>query len=96
MTNRTNRLIRMGKHRPLANVEQLTTQRLAEINSVIRGQKLDCRMDLKDLHVYDKLRDNIKPLILKNSNSFASKDTELGNTDTVRMRIDTGIADSIK
>ena len=50
-------------------------------------------MDLKDLHVYDKLRDNIEPLILKNSNLFASKDTELGHSDTVRIKIDTGIAE---
>ena len=63
---------------------------------MIKGQEFDSRMVLKDLHVADKYRDNIEPLILRNSDLFASKDTELGHTDTVRMKIDTGSADQIK
>ena len=53
-------------------------------------------MDLKVLHVADKYRDNIEPFISRNSDLFASKDTELGHRDNVRMRIDTGSADLIK
>ena len=96
VTNSTGKFIRIRRHGPIAKVEQLTGQGLAEVNSVIKGQKFDSRMDLKDLHVADKYRDNIEPLILRNSDLFASKDTELGHTDTVRMKIDTGSADPIK
>ena len=96
VTNSTGKFIRIRRHGPIAKVEQLTGQGLAEVNSVIKGQKFDSTMDLKDLHVADKYRDNIEPLILRNSDLFASKDTELGHTDTVRMKIDTGSADPIK
>ena len=96
VTNRTGKFIRIRRHGPIAKVEQLTGQGLAEVNSVIKGQKFDSTMDLKDLHVADKYRDNIEPLILRNSDLFACKDTELGHTDTVRMKIDTGSADPIK
>ena len=96
VTNSTGKFIRIRRHGPIAKVEQLTGQGLAEVNSVIKGQKFDSMMDLKDLHVADKYRDNIEPLILRNSDLFASKDTELGHTDTVRMKIDTGSADPIK
>ena len=96
MTNSTGKFIRIRRHGPIAKVEQLTGQGLAEVNSVIKGQKFDSRMDLKDLHVADKYKDNIEPLILRNSDLFASKDTELGHTDTVRMKIYTGSADPIK
>ena len=44
-------------------------------------------MDLKDLHVSDKYKDNKEPLILKHSDLFTSRDTELGHTDTVRMKM---------
>ena len=96
VTNSTGKFIRIRRHGPIAKVEQLTGQGLAEVNSVIKGQKFDSTMDLKDLHVADKYRGNIEPLILRNSDLFASKDTELGHTDTVRMKIDTGSADPIK
>ena len=96
MTNSTGKFIRIRRHGPIAKVEQFTGQGLAEVNSVIKGQKFVSTMDLKDLHVADKYRDNIEPLILRNSDLFASKDTELGHTDTIRMKIDTGIADPIK
>ena len=54
---------------------------------MIKGQKFDLRMDLKDLHVSDKYKDNKEPLILKHSDLFTSRDTELGHTDTVRMKM---------
>ena len=51
---------------------------------------------MKDLHVSEEFRDEIEPLIVRNSDLFASKDTELGHTDTVEMKIDTGNANPIK
>ena len=42
------------------------------------------------LHVPEKYRNRIEKLILKNKNLFASKDSELGHTDTVKMKVDTG------
>ena len=59
-------------------------------------QKFDSKVDLKDLHISEELRDKIEPLIIRNSDLFASKDTEPGHTDTVKMKIDTGNANPIK
>ena len=62
---------------------------------MIKGKKSDSRMDLKEIHISEKYRDNIESLILRNSDLFASKDTELQHTDTVRMKFDKGNADRI-
>ena len=48
MTHSTGKFIRIRRHRPQAKVEQLTTQGIAEANSVIKGQMFDSRVDLKD------------------------------------------------
>ena len=56
VTNSTGKFIRIRRHGPIAKVEQLTGQGLAEVNSVIKGQKFDSTMDLKDLHVAGKYR----------------------------------------
>ena len=45
VTNSTGKFIRIRRHGPIAKVEQLTGQGLAEVISVIKGQKFDSRMD---------------------------------------------------
>ena len=71
-------------------------QNVAKVISVMEGQKFDSNVDLKNLYVSEEFRDKIEPLIVRNSDLFASKDTELGNTDTVKIKIDTGNAIPIK
>ena len=61
----------------------------------MKGQKFDLKVDLKDLHISEELRDRTEPLV-RNSDLFASKDTEFGHTDTVKTKIDTGNASPIK
>ena len=61
----------------------------------MKGQKLNAEVVLKNLHVSKEYKDKIEPLIVRNSDLFASKDTELGHTDTVKMKIDTGNASQI-
>ena len=96
VTNNTNKFIKIFRHGVLAKVESLVNQNMAEVSSVMKGQKFDSKVDLKDLHVSEEFRDKIEPLIVRNSDLFASKDTELGHTDTVKMKIDTGNANPIK
>ena len=69
---------------------------MAEVSSVMKGQKFDTEVDLKDLHVSEEFRDKIEPLIVRNSDLFASKDIKLGHTDTVKKKTDTGNASPIK
>ena len=58
---------------------------MAELSSEMKGQKFDSKFDLKDLHVTEKFRDTIETLTVRNSDLFASKDTEFGHIDTVKM-----------
>ena len=60
---------------------------------MIKGQKFDSMMYLKDLHVSNKNIDNIEPLIFMSTDLFSSTYTELGHTDNVRIKINTANAD---
>ena len=51
---------------------------------------------MKDLGVSERYRSKIEKLIVKNQDLFASKNSELGHTDTVKMQIDEGNNDPIK
>ena len=51
---------------------------------------------MKDLDVPEEYRSRIEKLVLQNKDLFASKDSELGHTKTVKMQIDVGNNDPIK
>ena len=63
---------------------------VASVNSVIQNKNCETKLDLKDLDVPEQYRSKIEKLVLKNQNLFASKDSELGHTDTIKMQIDIG------
>ena len=61
---------------------------VANVNSIIQNKNCETKLDLKDLDVPEQYRSNIEKLVLKNQDLFASKDSALGHTDTVKMQID--------
>ena len=63
---------------------------VASVNSVIQNKNCETKLDLKDLDVPEQYRSKIEKLVLKNQDLFASKDSELGHTDTIKMQIDIG------
>ena len=61
-----------------------------QCSSVIQNKNCETKLDLKDLDVPEEYRSKIEKLVLKNQDLFASKDSELGHTDTIKMQIDIG------
>ena len=66
------------------------------INSVIKNNNFNKKLDLKDLDVPEEYRSIIEKLVWQNKDLFASKDSELGHTETVKMHIDVGQNGPIK
>ena len=89
LTNKTNRTIKVHRHAIVARVEK-ENQKLSEVNSILKTCKNHGNIDFNNLDVPEESRKVIQNLILRNSDIFASKDSELGHTDTVTMNIDTG------
>ena len=50
-------------------------------------QTVDNKINLNDLDVPDQFRSKIKRFILENKDLFASKDSELGHTDIVKIQV---------
>ena len=96
IVNSTNKFIKIHRHGLLARISGIQESNLKTINTVIQSEDQDNKIDLKELDVPDKYRSKIENLILKNQDLFASKDSELGHTDTVKMKIDTEKNDPIK
>ena len=96
IVNSTNKFIKIHRHGLLARILGIQESNLKTINTVIQSKDQDNKIDLKNIDVPDKYRSKIENLILKNQDLFASKDSELGHTDTVKMKIGTGTNDPIK
>ena len=79
----------------LANILGIQNN-VASVNSVIQNKNCETKLDLKDLDVPEQYRSTIQKLVLKNQDMFATKDSELGHTDTVEMQTDIGNSLPIK
>ena len=96
IVNQTNRHIKLYRHGLLARLSHVNESSIVNTCSVIQNASTDSKMNLNDLDVPEKYRSRIEKLVLRNKDLFASKDSELGHTDTVKMRIDTGDTKPIK
>ena len=89
IVNNTNKFIKICWHGLLAKISGIQNN-VASVNSVIQNKNCETKLDLKDLDVPEQYRSKIEKLVLKNQDLFASKDSELGHTDTIKMQIDIG------
>ena len=96
IVNQTNRHFKIYRHGLLAKIVPVHERNIINTCSVIKNGSTDSTINLKDLDVAEKYRCKIEQLVLKNKNLFASKDSELGHTDVVKMTIDTGDTKPIK
>lgn len=96
IVNETNRHFKIYRHGLLARVSPVNESNIINTCSIINNGSTDDKLNLKDLNVSEQYRSRIEKLILKNENLFASKDSELGHTDTVKMKVDTGSTKPIK
>lgn len=96
VVNNTNKTMRISRHAVVAKIEIITNTDLKNVNSVISNVSGDRQLNLGELSVPPEFRKDIEKLVIKNQDLFASKDSDLGHTDTVKMKIDTGDNDPIK
>ena len=95
IVNNTNKFIKIYRHYLLAKISGIQNK-VASVNSVIKNKPCNNTLDLKDLDVPEQYRSKIEKLVLRNQDLFASKDSELGHTDTVKMQIEVENHEPIK
>ena len=93
--NNTNKFIKIYRHGLLAKISGIQNN-VANENAVIKNKPCNDKLDLKDFDVPEQYRPKIEKLVLKNQDLFASKDSELGHTDTVKMQIEVENHEPIK
>ena len=87
VVNKTNKTMRIFRHGILAKLES-DFSKVTEGNSILKSPDVGDHLDLKDLDVTQEFHGDTERLILWNQDLFASKDTDLGHTETVQMKID--------
>ena len=95
IVNNTNKFIKIYRHGLVAKISGIQNN-VANVNSVMKNKPCNNTLDLKDLDVPEQYRSKIEKLVLRNQDLFASKDSELGHTDTVKMQIEVENHEPIK
>ena len=88
IVNSTNKAFRLKKGNVVARVYSLGEAKLCSVTEAY--ETAECNQTEADLSVPEKYKGAVERLIQKNSDLFADRDTELGQTDIIKMRIDTG------
>lgn len=100
VVNSTNKTIRLKRHCVIGKIEPISSQsNIVDVNTVCADtskQKPKSNINFQELVVPGKHRNLITKIIKENSDLFASKDSELSQTDTITMKIDTGDHKPIK
>ena len=88
--NETNKCYRLKRGSVIGKARSLDTCEINNVEPMEVDEPEEPQDDLKEIQVPLQHRRNITTLIQQNKDLFAKKDTDLGHTDTVKMRIDTG------
>ena len=99
IVNETNKTFRLRRGCVVGKAEQVPSESVIEINhqpSEVSEVSESKPNFLTDAVIPLEHRSKLVPLLEKNADIFAQKDTELGETDTVQMTIDTGDHPPIK
>lgn len=92
--NNTNQTITLKRGCPLAKLEKAGN--ITEITMPDKQNNKSSDVDLEQAHVPEEFKPKINKLLKRNRDLFVSDDKNLGRTDTVEMRIDTGTHEPIK
>ena len=99
IVNETNKTFRLRRGCVIGKAEQVPSESVIEINhqpSEVSEVSESKPNFVTDAAIPLEHRSKLVPLLEKNADIFAQKDTELGETDTVQMTIDTGDHPPIK
>ena len=89
LVNQTNKTIRLSKGCVVAKLEPDQQESVRNINSIINQTNLEQLDWSSDVDVPEEYKSRVVNFLKKNNDLFATKDSELGHTDTVKMKIDT-------
>ena len=97
IVNTTNRTYTVRKHCPVAKIEGLESQNIMSVSQGIHSLSTgESTVDFNQVDVPDEHKSKVIKLLQRNADIFASNDAELGHTDIIKMKIDTGNASPIK
>ena len=97
IVNNTNKFYKIHRHGLVARISSADDSDVCSVNSIFGNvQKSVNSVNMQDLDVSDQYRKRVENLILRNKDLFATNDSELGHTHTVKMKIDTGDHKPIK
>lgn len=97
ITNATNKTFRLRRGCVVGRASCLSSENLVSMSSQIDEVNEPLESDLlADVNVPPEHARRVKQLIKENSDIFAQKDTQLGQTDTLLFSVDTGDAKPIK
>lgn len=90
ITNSSNKTFKLKRGTVIGKIEPIKEQNLQGIHEIIKNpQHLD-NIKMEDIHVPPEFKGMVHELVNQHSHLFANSDTDLGHTNTVEMKIDTG------
>lgn len=98
IVNNTNRTLKLKKGCVIGKAELVYEQNMVSVKDKIQATKRCTNQtdNVSEVNAPDKHKPTITKLLKKNQDLFAAKDSDLGHTDTVKMKINTGDNSPIK
>ena len=97
VVNNTNRTLQLSRGCVVAKVETIGKGNIRSINTVMKNAKSNTHIDWNsDVDVPGEHKAIVVNFLKRHRDLFATKDSELGHTDTVKMKIETGTQQPIK
>ena len=92
IVNQTNKFIRLPRHGLVGKVEIVSENSEIKCVNTVASKNVEDKssdINLNDIQVPPQYQSKIRKLITENQDIFAAKDSQLGHTDTVKMKIET-------
>ena len=96
IVNSTNKIYKIKKGCVIAQLEKIEDETMITVSEVVKQGKENELETFDEIDAPDKYANQIKDLLRKNADLFATKDSDLSHTDTTRMKINTGDHSPIK
>ena len=97
VVNNTNQTLQLSRCCVVARVETIGKGNIRSINTVMKNAKSNTHIDWNsDVDVPSEHKAIVVNFLKRHRDLFATKDSELGHTDTVKMKIETGTQQPIK
>ena len=97
VVNNTIQIVSLSKGCVIAKVDPIASSRIKSVNDLVKNTKPgDGKAWGADVDVPSHLKPQIQEFLKKNKDLFSSVDSELGHSDTVTMKVDTGNSPPIK